>query len=355
VTERPDERGRRRGPLAAAREAAGTLARDPTVRSLALLALLVAACAATTPALLDLELRDGRLFGPLVDVVHRSAPTLLVALGMTLVIGGGGVDLSVGSVMAIAATAAALAIRDHGAGTAAVLGVALAAGAAGGVLNAFLVAALRLQPIVATLILLTAGRGVAQLVSGGTVVAFDPAAVASVAGGAWLGLPKSAWIAAAALAGLTLVVRRTAYGLYLQALGDNPRAAYVAGLPVTAVVVATYVACSCLAALAGLLAAADVGAGDPSGTGLYVELDAILATVIGGTSLRGGKVRLAGTAAGVWMLQTLTTTVLMHGARLDLALVAKALAVLAVVAAQSPVVRRARWVRKDRKHEEVRT
>lgn len=322
-------------------DALATLVRRPLVRSAVLLAALVAICALVTPGLLDLEVRDGRLFGPLVDVLHRSAPTLLVALGMTLVIGGGGVDLSVGSVMAIAATAAALSIRDHGAGSAA-LAVALAVGVAAGLFNAFLVAGMRLQPIVATLILYTAGRGVAQLVSGGTVVAFDPAGIGAFATGAWLGLPKSAWVALAALAVLELATRRTAWGLYLQAHGDNPRAAFVAGLPVTAVVVGTYVLCSCLAACAGLLAAADVGAGDPSSSGAYVELDAILATVIGGTSLRGGKVRLAGTALGTWMLQTLTTTVLMHGARLDLALIVKALAVLLVVVLQSPALRRRR-------------
>jgi galactofuranose transport system permease protein len=320
------------------------LARRPLVRSAALLALLVAICALSTPGFLDLEIRDGRLFGPMVDIVHRSAPTLLVALGMTLVIGSGGVDLSVGSVMAIAGTAAALSIRDHAAGAAA-LAVAMAAGAAAGLFNAFLVAGMRLQPIVATLILYTAGRGIAQLASGGTVVVFDSAEIGGFATGAWLGLPKSAWIAGGVLAALALVMRRTAYGLYLQAYGDNPRAAFVAGLPVTAVVVATYVLCSCLAACAGLLAAADVGAGDPSSTGAYVELDAILATVIGGTSLRGGKVRLAGTALGAWMLQTLTTTVLMHGARLDLALIVKAVAVLLVVALQSPALRRIRSTR----------
>jgi galactofuranose transport system permease protein len=320
------------------REAFGSLA-----RSAALLGLLIAICALSTPGFLDLELRDGRLFGPLVDVVHRSAPTMLVALGMTLVVGSGGVDLSVGSVMAISATVAAAAIRDHGAGGTTAAAAALAVGGAAGLFNAFLVAGMRLQPIVATLILYTAGRGVAQLVSGGTVVAFDSAEIADLAVGAWLRLPKSAWIAAGALAVLALAVSRTAFGLYLQAYGDNPRAAYVAGLPVTAVIVAAYVLCSCLAACAGLLAAADVGAGDPSSTGAYVELDAILATVLGGTSLRGGKVRLAGTACGVWMLQALTTTVLMHGARLDLALIAKALAVLAVVAVQSPALKRQRW------------
>jgi simple sugar transport system permease protein len=257
------------------------------------------------------------------------------------------VDLSVGSVMAIAATVAAVGARELGPGASAA--AALGAGARAGTVNGVLVAALRLQPIVATLILYTAGRGIAQLASGGTVVPLEAAHLGRLAGAAWLGLPASAWVALGALGALGLAVRRTAYGLYLEALGDNPRAARVAGLPVAAVLVGSYAACAGLAAVAGLLVAADIRAADPSSTGLYVELDAILAVVIGGTPLRGGRVRLVGSALGALTLQTLTTAVLMHGARLDLALVVKALAVLAVVAAQSP-----RWRELLPRREEAR-
>ena len=322
--------------MADLRRRVARLVRGPAVRAAACWLLLALICAWLTPGFLDFELRGEQWHGTLLDIAHRATPTLLVALGMTLVIGTGGVDLSVGAVMAIAATTTGLAVRDHGAGPAECVLLALAVGGLAGAFNGALVAWLHLQPIVATLILFTAGRGIAQMASSGTIVTFQSNGVAALASGAWLSLPITIWISCGALALLFVVVRRSAFGLYLQALGDNPRAAAVAGLPVGALILATYALCSGLSALAGVLAAAEIRAGDPSSTGLFIELDAILAVVIGGTELRGGRTRLVGTVFGVLILQTLTTTVLMHGARLDLALIVKALAVLAVVAAQSP-------------------
>lgn len=297
--------------------------------------LVLALAAALSPGFFALEWRDGRVYGTLVDVLLRSSPTLLAALGMTLVIGTGGVDLSVGAVAAISGVLAARHLQGDGsAPTALTLG--LGAGVLLGAWNGVLVRKLGLVPIVATLVLFTSGRGLAQLVSAGNVLTFRSDAFASLAAGTVAGLPNPIWLTLASLATLAFVVRRTNFGLYLQACGDNPRAAELAGLPVSGVLIAAYACCGMLAALSGLVVAADVQAGDAASAGLYLELDAILAVVIGGTSLRGGRVQLVGTAFGVLILQTLTTLVLTQGARLELALIAKALAVVAVCALQSP-------------------
>lgn len=289
-----------------------------------------------TPGFAELTWRDGRVFGAPIDVLHRSVPVFLAALGMTLVVGTGGVDLSVGSVAAIAAVVSALALRDGGWGALPAVAAALSVGALLGAWNGLLVRKLALAPIVATLVLFTAGRGLAQVASGGSVVSFGPGSFSALSSGATLALPNSIWTALGLFVLAWFALRRTSFGLYLQAYGDSPRAAELAGLPVTALTIATYGASALLAALAGVLTAAEVRAGDPASAGLYLELDAILATVLGGTSLRGGRVQLAGTLFGALILQTLTTLVLMHGARMDLALIAKALAVVAVCAVQSP-------------------
>lgn len=279
------------------------------------------------------------MFGALVDIGFRSVPTMLCALGMTFVIGTRGVDLSVGSVASIASVVAALGVRADATSVASSLALALTCGVALGLFNGLLVARLALQPILATLVLFTAGRGLAQMASDGNVLAFDAPGFAALASSTLLGLPNPLWIALVALGVLVVVATRTAFGLYVQALGDNPRAARLAGLPVTALTLSVYGLSGACAALAGALVAADVRAADASSTGLYFELDAILATVIGGTSLQGGRMHLVGSACGALLLQTLTTTAAMHGAATEGALLIKAVAVLAVCAAQSGKLR----------------
>lgn len=321
----------------------------PAVKPALALALVVLAGAALDPGFVSLELHGGRLTGPLVDVLDNAAPVVLVALGLSLVIATGGIDLSVGATMAIAATACALALRAlPGLGPFTLpllIPSALAVGACAGLFNGALVAALRVPPVVATLILYASGRGLAQILSGGTIVTFESSQFAQLAGVGWL-VPRTIGIELGALALVLFLARRTAFGLYAQAIGDSPRSAHVAGLPVAGVLLASYALCGAFAALAGAIAAADIRAGDPASTGLYVELDAILAVVIGGASLRGGKAHPLGALLGALILQMLSTIVLMHGARLALALIVKALAVLAVSAIQSPAlaarVRRAR-------------
>jgi simple sugar transport system permease protein len=299
------------------------------------LALLAAFNLAATPDFFELELRDGRWVGAPIDVLVRGAPLALAALGMALVLGTGGVDLSVGSVAAIAGVVAGLGVRDAGLGAVPACAAGLAAGALAGLFNGALVSWLGLQPIVATLILFTAGRGVAQILSEGMVVSFQHPGFAALAAAHPFGVPLPVLIALAAAAVLGVVLA-AGPRVFVEALGQSERAARLAGVPLGWTRAWAYALCGALAALAGLIVTADIQAADPANCGLYLELDSILAAVIGGTALAGGRVRLLGTLLGAFFLQALTTTILMHGLGYDSMLVIKAAAVLALAALQSP-------------------
>jgi simple sugar transport system permease protein len=317
----------------------------------AALGLLVLFNVLFTEGFAHLEVRDGRLWGSLVDVLDRAAPLELVSVGMALVIGTGGVDLSVGAVMAIAAALAAglmarpeysvLSRIDLGGSLAAPLLVAMAAAAAAGAGNGLLVAAAGIQPIVATLVLMVAGRGVAQLLCGGQVIVVDDPPFAVLGGGSLLGLPVPVVIAAGAAAVAAIAARATALGLFVEAIGANPAAALHAGVPAGSVRVMAYCICGLLAGIAGIVAAADIRAADANNTGLYMELDAILAVAVGGTSLRGGRFSIAGALVGALLIQALTTTILSRGVPVEHTLIVKAAVVIAVCLLQSQRLREA--------------
>lgn len=317
------------------------LLRARCVPAIAALLVLLAADALFVPRLFDLSVVDASFRGPLVDVLRRGTPLLLVALGMTPVIGTGGVDLSVGAVMALASSLAALLLTQTGVSEPVALLLALALGLAVGLGNGALVGRLAVPPIVATLVLMTAGRGIAQLLTGGGIQAFASPGLTAAARGSLLGLPVAALVALSLYALLALLLRRTTLGLHVAAVGDNERAARLAGLRVGRVKLFAYGLSGTLAALAGLQVAADVGAADASHVGLYLELDAILAVVVGGTPLSGGRTSLLGTLAGALAIQTLTTTLLQLGLGPEVALVVKAGAVLLAVGLRVTVSRAA--------------
>lgn len=303
------------------------------------LGLLLAFNAAFMPGFFALEARDGRLYGVLVDILNHGSRTALVALGMTLVIATGGVDLSVGAVAAIAgAVTATLLVQAHAPWPVAIAG-ALALGTCCGLWNGVCVSVLGLQPIVATLVLMVAGRGVAQLITGGSIITFESAPVAALANSSFLGLPipvSLLVLAAAMLHGLT---RRSALGLYIECVGDNPAAARLAGIPDRAVMLCVYGLCGLLAAAAGVIECAYIKAADANNAGSLLELDAILAVVIGGTSLSGGRFSIAGTIVGAMLMQTLTKTLYMHDVSAEIAPAPKALVVILVCLLQAPKVR----------------
>ncbi|KOV85195.1 ABC transporter permease [Nocardia sp. NRRL S-836] len=258
----------------------------------------------------------------------QAAPVLIVALGMALVIGTEGVDLSVGAVMALAAALIPLYL---GYGPLPAVLVALAVGLVAGAFNGFLVARVGIQPIVATLALLVAGRGLALVIADGQLVQLhDPAFLALGTGDAF-GLPISVLVAGVLAIAVAGLVNRTTFGRQLVAVGGNRRAAHLAGLPVGRVLVGVYAICGVLAAVAGVLATARLGASDPADTGLLMELSAITAVVVGGTPLTGGRVRVLGTVMGVVLMQLVRATLIKHNLPDSIAQMIQAAIIVAAV------------------------
>jgi simple sugar transport system permease protein len=291
-----------------------------------------------TPTFFHLEVKEGHLYGSLVDILQRGSPVMLVSLGMTLILATGGVDLSVGAVMAIAGSLAAL-LLSQGQSFPVALGAALAAACVLGIWNGLLIVFADIQPIVATLILLVSGRGVAQLLTNGQIITFSSSGLVWLGGGSWLGLPISIWTVAFCFAIVWTLVRKTALGLFIEALGDNPIAARYTGVNTKAVSLFVYGITGLLAGIAGLIVTGNVHAADANEVGLYLELDAILAVVIGGTPLTGGRFSLLGSILGALVIQTLTTTILTKGIPAETTQVVKAVIVLGVCLMQSPVTR----------------
>ncbi|MDT4307332.1 galactofuranose ABC transporter, ATP-binding protein YtfT [Klebsiella aerogenes] len=299
------------------------------------LLLVLAVDSLVAPHFFQVLLQDGRLFGSPIDILNRAAPVALLAIGMTLVIATGGIDLSVGAVMAIAgATAASMTVAGHSLPV--VLLAALGAGALAGLWNGILVAVLKIQPFVATLILMVAGRGVAQLITSGQIVTFDSPALSWLGSGSLLLLPTPVIIAIATLLLFWLFTRRTALGMFIEAVGINIRAAKNAGVNTRIVVMLAYVLSGICAAIAGIIVAADIRGADANNAGLWLELDAILAVVIGGGSLMGGRFNLLLSVAGALIIQGMNTGILLSGFPPELNQVVKAVVVLCVLIVQSP-------------------
>ena len=307
------------------------------------LAVLLVVNVIATPSFFDIRMQDGHLYGSLVDILKNGAPTLLIALGMTLVIATRGIDLSVGAVAAIAAAVACTyitAAADPASTSAAFIGMGLAIGLCLvlGLWNGFLVAVLGIQPIIATLVLMTAGRGIAMLVTDGQIITVNNNAYEMIGGGHLL-LPVAILVSVAAFALSALITRRTALGMLIESVGVNPEASRLAGVRSRTIIWTVYVFAAVCAGVAGLMISSNVRAADANNAGLWIEMDAILAVVIGGTLLTGGRYSLSGTLVGALIIQTLTTTVYTVGIPSNVTLVFKAVVVMAVCLLQSPKVR----------------
>jgi simple sugar transport system permease protein len=292
-----------------------------------------------TPSFLELRIQDGHLYGSLVDILRNGAPTLLIAVGMTLVIATRGIDLSVGAVAAIAGAIGCTWIADGGDAPTAVL-LALSVCILLGLWNGFLVSVLGIQPIIATLVLMTAGRGGAMLLTEGQIVTISNPAYRQIGAG-FLILPIAILISLAVLLAVALLTRRTALGMLIEAVGVNPEASRLAGVRSRTITWTVYVFAALCAGLAGLMISSNVSAADANNAGLWIEMDAILAVVIGGTSLAGGRYSLTGTLVGALVIQTLTTTVYTIGVPTNVTLLFKAVVVITVCLLQSPRVARA--------------
>lgn len=309
------------------------------------LLLLLAVNTAFNPSFLHLAWRDGHLYGSLVDILNRAAPLVLVSLGMTMVIATRGIDISVGAVVAISAAVAAWLIGGSvSAGESrfplpvAVLG-AIGVALLCGLWNGVLVARVGMQPIIATLILMVAGRGIAQLITDGQIITIYYTPYFFIGGGYLAGLPFSLFVVAAVFALLYLAVTRTALGLFVQAVGINPTAARLAGVQAGRLTVAAYVFCGACAGIAGLLISSNVKSADGNNAGQLLELDAILAVTLGGTALTGGRFSLVGSVVGALIIQTLTYAIYSLGVPPEVNLVVKAAVVFVVMLLQSPEFR----------------
>ena len=270
------------------------------------------------------------------NILLQVAPTALVAVGMTMVIATGGIDLSVGSVMAVASAVAAT-LLDRGVGVAVL--AALTAALAVGALNGALISAFRIQPIIVTLAVLIAGRGAAQVMSdGGQLIPFSNATFEYLGTGRLGPIPVQVLVMALVVGAALFVMRSTSFGTYVVAVGGNEAAARIAGVRVHRAKIAVYAVSGALAGLAGLIETARLGASDAAKVGLNIELDAIAAVVIGGTPLTGGRATVAGTLVGALIMQVITTSFNMQLIPFSWSLVLKAGIILLAVYVQRPKV-----------------
>lgn len=249
-------------------------------------------------------------------------PVAIVSLGLALVIGTRGIDISLGSVMAVSAATLAAFLWL---GPIPAIIAALIAGGLLGLVNGTLVAHVGIQPIVATLGMLVAGRGIALVIAEGKLTEiFDPFLSSLGAGGIPIpyvenieflapygtGIPFVLIITLVIAALIAFVVSRTTFGRHILATGGNPTAARLSGVPVKRTLVAVYVLSAVLAATAGIISTSRTGAADPSFLGNLIELSAISAVVVGGTPFSGGKVRILGTLAGALFMQLIEATLI---------------------------------------------
>jgi simple sugar transport system permease protein len=296
------------------------------------------------------------LYGNLVDIFNNGAPLMLVAIGMTLVIATGGVDLSVGAVIAISAAMGAVLINPalgnelitneiltrNATNTPLPLIILadLAAGTLCGLWNGLLVSRARIQPMVATLILMVAGRGIAQLITNGQIMTIYYTPYFWFGNGYILGLPVSIYIVALVLFVGWLLVRKTAIGLFIESVGINAKSTFYSGINEQNVKLLAYTFCGFCGAIAGLILSSYVHSADGNNNGLNYELDAILAVVMGGTLMTGGRFSMFASVIGAVVIWTFTVTVYSLGVPANALKAAKAILVLLVILLYSDYSRR---------------
>ena len=302
-----------------------------------------------TPDFFNITIRNGVFYGYVIDVINRASELVILAVGMTLVTAAsGGQDISVGAVMAVAAAVCCQILSGGASSVTAyqnslILAViaALLAAALCGAFNGFLVAKLNIQPMVATLILYTAGRGIAQLVTNGQITYIRVPSF-QMAGG-YIGkspVPTPVLFAIVTVVIVALILKKTALGLYIESVGINGKAARLVGLNSTMIKFLTYVICGVLAGIAGLVASSRIYSADANNIGLNLEMDAILAVALGGNFLGGGKFSLSGSVIGAYTIQALTTTLYAMNVKADQLPVYKAIVVIIIVTLQSDVFKK---------------
>jgi len=320
------------------------------------LALILIFDAVFSPGFFKIGLLEGHLYGNLIDVVNDGAPLMLVAIGMTMVIATGGIDLSVGAVIAISAALATVLINPAlgnqlitndiltkdatNTPLPIIVLVCLGAGTLCGLWNGLLVSRARIQPMVATLILMVAGRGIAQLITNGQIMTIYYTPYFWFGNGFIVGLPVSAYIVAVVLILTGIAVRRTSTGLFVESVGINSKSTFYSGVSEKNVKLLVYTFSGFCGGAAGLILSSYVHSTDANNIGLGYELDAILAVVLGGTLLTGGRFSLVASAIGALVIWAFTISMYTFGVPAAALLAAKAVLVLIVIVLYSDYARR---------------
>lgn len=260
----------------------------------------------------------GLLTGNVLDILRISAPIIMIAIGMTFVIATEGIDLSVGSMMAVGGAVAMQTLSDLDrpesvSATLQAIGLAVLLALVLGIVNGVLVSVVGLQPFITTLVMMMVARGIARVVTGGQNTNARNEPFRQLANGQILGIPTSFVLALVIVLLVALLMRRTALGLMIESIGINPQASRLAGIRPRPILIAVYALAAGLAAIGGIFNVSEVMTVNPSSTGNLMELDAILAVVIGGTSLAGGKFSILGSTAGALLIATLNKTVVFLG------------------------------------------
>jgi galactofuranose transport system permease protein len=305
------------------------------------------------PSFFRIENRDGNLHGSLIDIFRNGSTVMILAIGMTLVIATGGVDLSVGATMAIAASVAGILMNPSALRNEVffvtdpyytfqplwiVITVALLVSLLCGLWNGVLVAYMRIQPMVATLILMISGRGIAQLITNGLRVQITYRPYAFIGQG-WIILPFSLYIVAFVFALTWLITRKTAIGMFVESVGINFRSSFFSGIDEKKIKLMVYTFCGFCAGIAGVIASSNIKTSDANNIGLTTELDAILAVVIGGTSMAGGRFSLLASMIGALVMQAITQSMYAVGVPAFALQAIKAVVVLLVILLYSEQVR----------------
>ena len=302
----------------------------------------------------------GMFYGSMVDIINRSSEITIIAMGMTMVIALGGTDISVGALVAVAGAFALKLLRwdvteypTPGDYTVypfvLVILVPLAVCTLMGLFNGILIGKFKLEPIIATLILIVAGRGIAQIATNGKQFTTGYTPFRFIGQGSLFGLPFPIILAVVICTAVMIFVRRTAFGTFVESVGINPSASRVTGLKSGKIIIIVYTLTGFLSGVAGLIYSSRISSCDSNNAGVNYEMDAILAVVLGGTSMTGGKFSLTGTIIGSLIIRTITTLVYYFGITSESIMAFKAVIILVVIIIQSEPVRKRLAVRKSRK------
>jgi simple sugar transport system permease protein len=316
--------------------------------SLAVFFILVLQNILTTPDFFKITITNGLISGYIPNILDQASTLVIVSLGMTLVTAvSGGQDISVGSIMAIAASFCGLLLNGSEYRTEVFhnpYALALIAGLLGGALcgafNGFMVAVLKIQPMIASLILFTSGRSIAKVITHGqTVYIMNP--VFKYLGVQIPGIPvrTTILVTLAMIALVVLVIKLTSLGLYIESIGINSSASRLVGLNSTVIKFMAFVICGILAGVAGLVGSSGVGSVNAGELGLGIELDAILAVALGGNMLGGGKFSITGSVIGAYTIQAITITLYAMKIRADQLYVFKAIIIAIIIVVSSEVFR----------------